>query len=325
MAGLERLTAGTFDKKPVLITGANGFIGSHLARRLVKDGASVSIFVRKNSNLFRIKDILSKLAVWNGDIRDYTSVKECIQRSGPMIIYHLAGMINVTRDVSLIDPMIDVNLKGTMNIVKAVIENRIKLESFVNTGSSEEYGDGAAPFNEEQREIPVSPYSASKVSATYFCQMLHKSLGFPSVTLRPFLTYGPGQSPDMFIPSLIKHCIDGKNFVMTKGDQTREFNYVDDIVDAYILAAEKPEAIGEIINIGNGREYQIKTVAEKIVGMMGDPIVLKIGALEKRAGEAKRFFCDNRHAKEILGWDPKVGLEEGLKKTIDWYSKKTNL
>lgn len=319
MEGLGLTMISSFTNKNVLITGANGFIGSHLARRLVKEGASVNIFVRENSNQFRIKDILSNLKVWYGDIRDYISVNECIQNSRPLIIFHLAAMRDVAREVGLIDLMIDINLKGTMNIVRAVIENRIKLESFVNTGSSEEYGNGTAPFSEEQREQPVSPYSASKVAATYFCQMIHKSMGFPSVTLRPFLTYGSEQDVDMFIPSLIQHCLEKKDFQMTSGDQTRDFVFVDDVVDAYMLAAATPNAIGNIFNIGSGIEYTIKEVAEMILDMTGAPIKLLLGSLQKRPGETSHFFCKNRRSEELLGWSPKTGLKEGVQKTIDWH------
>jgi nucleoside-diphosphate-sugar epimerase len=145
-------------------------------------------------------------------------------------------------------------------------------------------------------------------------------MGLPIVTLRPFLIYGPSQDTNMFIPSLIHHCLEGKDFPMTKGDQTREFNYVDDIVDAYLLAAFCPKAVGEIINIGNGIEYKIKDVAEIIVKMMGSPIKLLIGNLSKRPGEASHFFCSNEKAKRLLGWFPKFSLDEGLKKTIEWFT-----
>lgn len=227
----------------------------------------------------------------------------------------------MTRDAELIEPMIDTNIKGTINLLRGIIEEKIALECFINTGTSEEYGDGTAPFREDQREIPVSPYSASKVATAYFCQMLHKSMGLPIITLRPFLTYGPYQDTDMFIPSLIQHCLEGKDFPMTEGDQTREFNYVDDIVDAYLLAATNPNAIGEIINIGNGIEYSIRDVAEKIVNMMGNPIQLLIGTLPKRAGETNHFFCNNEKAQKLLGWSPQIGLDEGLERTINRYKK----
>lgn len=311
----------SFQDKPVLITGANGFIGSHLTRRLLEKGADVHIFVKKDSNQFRIQDIIKDITVWHGDIRDYSAICPCIKNSRPQIIFHLAAIRDIKRDIQLVDSMIDINIKSTMNLLKAVVEEKISLESFINSGSSEEYGDGNTPFLESQREVPVSPYSASKVAATHFCQMLHKTMGLPIVTLRPFLTYGPYQDIDMFIPSLISHCIERKDFPMTEGDQTREFNYIDDVVDAYLLAACSPHAAGEVINIGNGVEYRIRDVAEKIVRMMGNPIRLLVGALPKRPGEAKHFFSSNKKAKQILGWSPKISLEDGLERTIVCYKK----
>jgi UDP-glucose 4-epimerase len=305
--------------KAVLVTGSNGFIGSHLSRKLLEEGAEVHVFLKKDTNQFRIQDLISELTLWYGDLRDYQSICSCIRNSKPQIIFHLAALLNVNRTPELIEPMIDINIKGTLNFLRGVIEEKIDLESFINTGSSEEYGNGLVPFNENQREIPVSPYSASKVATTYFCQMLHKSMELPIVTLRPFLVYGPSQDTHMFIPSLIQHCLEGKDFPMTEGDQTREFNYIDDTVDAYIHAAVSRDAIGEVINIGNGIEYSIKDVAEKIVHIMGDPIRLLIGALPKRPGETKHFFCSNKKVKELLGWSSKISLEEGLARTINWY------
>ena len=307
--------------KRVFVTGATGFIGSHLARRLLKEGLEVHVLLRKNSSQFRIKDIIRNLIVWYGDLTDYPSIRSCIRDLRPQIVFHLATHRNVKRELELIDSMTDVNVKGTANLLKALIDEKIELGCFVNTGTCEEYGDSPAPFREDQREMPVSPYSASKVGATHLCQMIFKTMGLPVTTLRPFLTYGPYQDTDMFIPSLIHHCIERSDFPMTEGDQTREFNYVDDIVEGFILAATSRNAIGEIINIGNGVEYRVKDVAEKIVKMMDNPVRLLIGALPKRPGETSHFFCNNEKAKRILGWFPKVSLDEGLERTINWYTK----
>lgn len=305
--------------KVVLVTGASGFIGSHLTRRLLEEGAEVHVLLRKDTNLFRIQDIVNKLKVWYGDLSDYSAICPCIRNSRPQIVFHLAALRNVKREPELIEAMIDINIKGTLNLLRAAIKEKMTLECFVNTGSSEEYGNGPVPFDEDQREMPVSPYSASKVAATYFCQMIHKSMGLPIITLRPFLIYGPNQDTDMFIPSLIRHCIEARDFPMTDGNQTRDFNYIDDVVEAYLLAAGRPEAAGEVINIGNGIEYRVRDVAEKIVDIMGNPIKLLIGALSKRPGEAVHFFCNNEKARKLLEWTPKISLNDGLERTISWY------
>ncbi len=305
--------------KKVLVTGAFGFIGSHLSRSLLKEGAEVYALVRKESSQDRVKDIIEDIKVYFGDIRDYSAVSSCVKDSKPQIIFHLAALRDVRRDLELVNAVIDVNIKGLVNLVNAAVKGKISLECFINTGTCEEYGDLTVPFSEGRRESPVSPYSFSKVSATYFSQMVFKTEGLPMVTLRPFLTYGPFQDRDMFIPSLISHCLEGRDFKMTRGDQTREFNYVDDIVDAYLRAAVCKEAIGEVINIGNGIEYRIRSVAEKILDYMGRPVNLLIGKLDKRIGEPEHFFCRNDKAKRILNWLPKVSLDRGLQKTINWY------
>lgn len=307
------------DKKRILVTGINGFIGSHLAHRLLEEGAVVHGFILKDTSLVRINDIADELILHYGELSNYEDVHSCISNAKPQIIFHLAAARVVTRDFKLIDSMVKTNLSGTINMLRAVIDEKIALERFVNTGTCEEYGNGKTPFNEAQREIPVSPYSASKVGATYFCQMIHKTTGLPIVTIRPFLTYGEGQDFDLFIPSLINSCLVGKDFSMTAGDQTREFNYIDDVVEGFLLAGIKRKAIGEIINIGTGHEYRVRDVAKMIVKMANSRIKLKFNALPKRVGEADHFFCDNKKAKTILGWRPKVSLEEGLKKTIGWF------
>lgn len=305
--------------KIILVTGAAGFIGSHLTRRLLEEGAEVHILLRKDTDQFRIQDFLEDLTIWYGDLKDFQRICSCIRGSRPQIIFHLAALRNVKRDPELIEPMIDINIKGTLNLLRGVIKENITLEFFINTGSSEEYGNGPVPFSEDQKEIPVSPYSASKVATTYFCQMVYRSMGLPIVTLRPFIVYGPNQDTDMFIPSLIQHCLEGKDFPMTEGDQTREFTYIDDVIEAYLLTAQCPQAAGEVINIGNGIECTIRDVAEKIVRMMGNPIKLLAGALPKRQGETDHFFCNNEKARKLLGWSPKIDINEGLKRTIEWY------
>lgn len=311
--------------KRVLVTGATGFIGSHLVKRLLKEGVETHVLLRNDSHLFRIQDIIGSLTVWQGDIRDYRSICFCVKNSKPQIIFHLATLRNVERDLELVNPMIDINIKGTVNLLKAVIDEKIAIGCFVNTGTCEEYGDGAVPFYESQREIPVSPYSASKVAATYLCQMVFKTTGLPIITLRPFLTYGPYQDTGMLIPSIIHHCIAGVDFPMTEGNQTREFNYIDDVVEGYMLAATCKNAVGEIINIGSGVEYRVADVAEKIIKIINTPIKLLKGVLSKRPGEAVNFFCNNEKAKNLLNWEPITTLDEGLKKTIEWYRSNLDL
>ena len=301
----------------MLVTGAAGFIGSHLSRELVKKSAEVHLIDRPGISTTRIRDILDKVSVHYVDVTDYGSLRNSIREIKPQKIFHLAACVDATRDWNIIDKMINVTIKGTLNLLRSL--EGVSYDCFVNTGTSEEYGDNPAPFRESQVSNPVSPYSASKVSTTMFCQMLHKTMNLPIVTVRPFLTYGPGQESQMLIPSLIKSLLKGKSFKMTRGEQTREFIYVDDIIEGFILAGTTPEAIGEVMNLGSGVEYRIKDVAKMIASLIGSPVKLEIGALPYRPGETMHFYCSNEKAKKILGWRPNVPLEAGLKRTIDWY------
>jgi len=303
----------------MLVTGAAGFIGSHLSRELVRRNAEVFLIDKPGISTTRIKGILDKVSLHYVDVTDFGSLRNSISEIKPQKIFHLAACVDVTRDWNIVERMIDVNIKGTLNLLRSL--DGVNYDCFVNTGTSEEYGDNPVPFRENQVPNPVSPYSASKVSTTMFCQMLHKTMSLPIVTLRPFLTYGPGQESQMLIPSLIKSVLKGKSFKMTKGEQTREFNYIDDMVEGFILAGTTPEAIGEVINLGSGVEYRIKDVVRMIASLMGSPVKLEIGALPYRPGETMHFYCSNEKAKKMLEWRPDVPLEVGLKRTIDWYKE----
>jgi nucleoside-diphosphate-sugar epimerase len=302
----------------VLVTGATGFIGSHLTRRLVNLGANVSIITEKNPNPWRIKDIQNQIKIYECNIND-KKLKDCIEKIKPQKIYHLAAFVNPERILENLDEMIEVNVNGTINLIRS-LEN-IEYDCFIYTGTCEEYGKNKAPFTEDQIPHPVSPYSYSKVAATLFCKMYYELTKKPIIILRPFLTYGPTQDPKLLIPIVINKALHKEEIKMTKGEQTREFNYVEDIVEAYIKASTTKEAIGEIINIGNGIEYKIKDVVLKILKMMNNPIKPAIGVLPYREGEVMHFYSDNKKAKSLLNWKPKYSLEEGLKKTIEWYIK----
>jgi nucleoside-diphosphate-sugar epimerase len=297
----------------VLITGAGGFIGSHLTRRLVNEGADVHAFA---NSTWRISDILEKVRCLSVDLSDMDKVTEALSDIKPEVVFHLAAKTNVERSEALSEAMVKSNIAGTLNLLDAL---KGDYRCFVNTGTCEEYGNGPVPFKEDQMPIPVSPYSASKAAVTFFCQMYHRSFGWPIVTLRPFLTYGPSQGTHMLIPHVIESCIKNRDFSMTKGEQTREFNYVDDIVDGFLRAGSERRAIGEIINLGNGKEVKVLDVVTMIVRMIGNPVNPGIGQLPYRPGETMHFYCDSSKAKRLLGWEPKTDIENGLRKTIEWY------
>ena len=309
--------AGELKHIKVLVTGATGFIGSHLTRRLVLEGAKVSIISRPGANTFRIDDILDKIRIYHLDLIDYDLVEQAVKDIRPQKVFHLAGHTNVERGFYTVNDSIQ-DIQYTVNLLRSLQD--IGYDCFIYTGTCEEYGNNPVPFKEDQRLNPVSPYSASKAATTLYCQMFYKTLGCSIVILRPFLAYGPYQNPSRFISNIILSALEKKELKMTGGEQTREFNYVSDIVDGFIKASITKKAIGEIINIGNGIEYTLKEVVEKITSIIGNPVKVSYGALPYRPGETWHFYCDNTKAKRLLNWEPKIDLDTGLKRTIDWHT-----
>ena len=294
--------------KSVLVTGASGFIGFHLTRFL-SNKASVTVVVRHRP----ILDFPDNVSVVEADLTDQDKTQSVVYSADPDIIFHLAAFTDVGRGVENVTAALD-NIKMTVNLLAA----SGSVKRFVNIGTCEEYGLNPAPFREDMAPIPVSPYSASKTSSLLFGEVFRRNYGVPVVSLRPFLTYGPYQRTNRFVSSLIVSCIEGRDFEMSGGKQKRELNYVDDIVDGFVRAAEK-NVVGETINIGNGIPYSVRDIAEKIRELSHSSIDLGLGKLPYRENEIWELFCDNTKARKLLGWRPKTSLEDGLTQTIEWY------
>lgn len=308
-----------FKNLNVLVTGATGFIGSNLVRTLVQKGAKVSILKRPKSSIWRLKDIITRIEILEADLRDKRHLQIALRKKDFRVIFHLAACVKREPSVSLIKENLETNIWGTINLIDCM--NRLDIKSFVNTGTCDEYGDNPVPFHEKQRENPLSPYAASKVAASHYCQMIARTTGFPIITLRPFLTYGPFQTGDMLIPNVVASCLKSLPIQVTKGQQTREFHYISDIVDGFLLAATNKKAIGEIIDLGTGKEHTVKEVVEMIVKLTDYRLKWRLGDLPYRENEMFRFYCGGEKAKRLLKWQPKISLKDGLKKTIEWRKK----
>jgi nucleoside-diphosphate-sugar epimerase len=303
----------------VLITGATGFIGSHLAERLLAEEAEVTLAVEPGVSKANIASILDKVRVHEVDLRDDQAVRQLVRECQPRKVYHLAA-VGVTEPG--VDPRsaVQVNVIGTLNLLEALRERNC--DCFVNTGTCYEYGHNTPPMHEDQMVDPINAYAASKSAAWLFCNMYHRTRSFPAVTVRPFTIYGPRQSPRALIPQTILSALRGEDFEMTGGKQTRDFTYVEDVVEGYLRASLSEEAIGQTINLGAGEEHAIKDVVLKVLELMGKPVKPLIGALPYRPREIWRLYADSSKARELLGWQPQISLEEGLRKTIAWYSEK---
>jgi nucleoside-diphosphate-sugar epimerase len=235
----------------------------------------------------------------------------------PQVIFHMAAFTHVGKSWTRVDECIQTNVQGTVSLLEALHD--VGYERFINFGTSEIYGDIPAPFREDAIVNPISPYAVSKYGAERFCRMFHRSYGWPLVMLRPFNAYGPGQTPDRVIPEIIARAVRGDELAMTQGRQTREFNYVTDLVDGFVRAAVKPGIEGEVINVGCGEDVSMRDLATTILDLMGNPITPKFGALPERPAEIMEMRCDNTKARTLLDWEPKHTLAEGLAKTIEWY------
>ncbi len=316
--------AGTSDLtgRTVLVTGATGFVGSHVTRALVRAGARVHVLVRPTSPRWRLADLADHVQVQQGDVTDALSVRECYRASKPYVVIHLAGDTacrNFDGQWRGIERSVAVNLQGTLGMLRGAFEAEAPPAVFVRSGGLEEYGDCATPYDEQQREQPVSPYSASQVAATHYAQMLQRNAPFTIVTLRPALAYGPAQSPAFLIPALIRSCLEGKDFEMTTGDQRRDLLYVEDLADAFVRTAARPALRGAVLNVASGEEHAIRDVADRIVRLTGASIHLRAGARSARPGDLQHLVGGTDRARRMLGWQASVPLDEGLARTVAWY------
>ena len=304
----------------VLVTGAAGFIGSHVVGRLVDAGAEVHALTSTVSAVYptRLVRLRDAITLHEGNLIDRSAMDVVAARVRPTHVLHLGAFTHVGKSWQRVDECVQANVQGTVNLLQAL--EPLGYERFVYTGTSEIYGDIPTPFRESDPVNPISPYSVSKYAGERFCRMFHEGRRWPVVMLRPFNAAGPAQTADRVIPEIIIRALRGEELKMTEGRQTREFNFVEDLADGFVRAAFTPGVEGEVINLGCGASISMRDLAIKVLGLMGDPIVPQFGALPERPTEIWRMECDNTKARERLGWTPTHSLEDGLSKTITWYA-----
>jgi nucleoside-diphosphate-sugar epimerase len=303
----------------VLVTGASGFIGSHVTRALVGHGADVHTLTSAVSSVYptRLVDLRDRVTMHEGSLSDRSAMDVLVDRARPEIVLHLGAYTHVGKSWSRVDECIQTNIQGTVNLLQALAGSGYR--RFVYTGTSEIYGDIDVPFREDARVNPVSPYSVSKYAGERYCRMFHQAYGWPIVMLRPFNAYGPYQSPDRVIPEIIVRALTGRELRMTQGRQTREFNFVEDLAHGFVLAGTVEGIDGEVINLGCGEEVSMREVATTILDVMGNPITPQFGALPDRPTEIWRMYSDSSRARALLGYEPAHSLRDGLARTIEWY------
>jgi UDP-glucose 4-epimerase len=302
--------------KRVMVTGANGFLGAHLVKRLLSEGATVDAVVRAAVEpSSAIHGLGPEVTSHQVDLTDRAAVGRLVERAVPELVIHCAALTHVGQSFDRVDENIRTNIGGTVNLLHA-LDGRY--QRFVYVGSSDVYGDVPTPFREDGPVSPVSPYAVSKYAAERFCRMYHQAYGWPIVCLRPFNAFGPHQTTDRIIPSLILAALAGKDLDMTEGRQTREFMYVDDVVEAFVRALWTPGIEGEVINVSGGQEVSIRELAITVLTLLGNPVQPLFGALDYRPNEIWRMYGDTTKVRALLGWTPTTSLVDGLSATIEW-------
>ncbi|MFN0118600.1 MAG: NAD-dependent epimerase/dehydratase family protein [Elusimicrobiota bacterium] len=296
----------------ILVTGGTGFIGSHLVQKLLDMGNDVVVVSHGTRKL----PSSSRLEVLTFDLRNQDDCVKNLRGFKFHKIFNLSGYIDHTPFLKGGDQVLSQHFQAVQNIVKSC--DRSELKSFVQIGSSDEYGNAIAPQKELDRELPISPYSVGKVAASHFLQMLHRTEAYPAVVVRLFLVYGPGQDQKRFLPQIIKGCLANSSFPSSEGKQLRDFCYIDDIVNGLITSSDTEAAKGEILNLASGIAISIREVVENVMRQThgGNP---QWGKIPYRSGENMGLYADISKVKRILNWVPSISLDEGIKKTIEFY------
>ena len=322
-------------EKKILVTGADGFIGSHLTEELVRRGCNVKAFVLYNSfNSWGWLDntepeLKNKIEIFSGDIRDPFGVKEAMK--GCDVVMHLAALIAIPYSYHSPATYVDTNIKGTLNVVQAAKE--LGVQKVIQTSTSEVYGTAKfVPITEEHPLQGQSPYSATKIGADQIAMSFYQAFDTPVATIRPFNTYGPRQSARAVIPTIITQIAKGKRKIhLGSLHPTRDFNYVLDTVRGFIAVAESEKSTGEVINIGSNFEVTIGETVNLIAEIMNVKIDIETDdqRLRPEKSEVERLWADNAKAKKLTGWEPEYGGREGfikgLQKTVEWFTDTNNL
>ena len=312
----------------VLVTGADGFIGSHLTEALLAEGCEVRALAQYNSfnNWGWLEEVHHKgLEVVTGDVRDPNFCREIVK--GVDTVFHLAALIAIPYSYVAPDSYIDTNVKGTLNICQAVKDEGVG--RLLVTSTSEVYGTAKyVPIDEKHPKQPQSPYSASKIGADAIALSFHNAFDLPVTVVRPFNTYGPRQSARAIIPTIITQIASGAKVIKVRDlTPTRDFNFVADTAAGFIALAKSSDTIGKEINIATGREVSMAYTLQTIADLMGVDVkwVTDPQRLRPSGSEVFRLLGDNSLITSLTGWHPQYTLEEGLKKTIEWFTDSKNL
>ncbi len=320
------------NNKKILVTGADGFIGSHLSEMLVRQGYSVKAFCCYNSfghkGWLDHSDVKGNIEFVLGDVRDNNFVSTAIK--GVDIVFHLASLIAIPYSYHAPESYIETNITGTLNVMQACLNHGVS--QVVHTSTSEVYGTAQyVPIDEKHPQVGQSPYSASKIGADQIATSFHRSFGLPVSIIRPFNTYGPRQSARAVIPTIITQVLTGKKEIFLGNlDSTRDFNFCLDTAAGMVSCIDRQESFGEVINLGSNFEITIRDTALMIADIIGNKVEIKVDQerLRPENSEVERLWASNDKAKQTIGWQPQYagleGLRQGLIETVEWFKANQN-
>ncbi len=308
-------------KERFFVTGAGGFIGACLIRRLIHERADVSIILKPNSNTWRVKEVLNKVRVFKGDLADIASVFQAVKAVKPTVIYHLAahGAYPFQKDA---EKIIKTNVLGTWNLLKACDDIDYKI--FVNTGSSSEYGAKKHPMKETDVLEPNSYYAVAKSAQTLLCQHVARSQKRPICTFRLFSVYGYYEESTRLVPTLIRSCLTGQDLNMVSPKTARDFIFIEDVLNAYLRLERLKKASGEIFNIGTGRQTALKEIVGIALDVTGAKVKVSWGKMPPRIWDTDLWVADMKKTNRFLSWKAKASFKNGFTKTVEWFQQNRN-
>ena len=302
--------------RPVLVTGAGGFIGSNLVRCLLEEGARVHAVARPGGDLDRLRPLLPRLHLHRVDVRDAGGLHDAAQAARPDVCFHLAAA-GVLRRNARPDELAEVNAGGTSALLAALAP--LRWSRFVHVGGSSEYGPHDRPLCESDEPTPATPYGASKAAATRVARRFAREHARPVVVLRPFSVYGPGEAASRLVPRAIAAAFDRTELPLTAPGYRRDLVHVDDVVEACLLAATRPIAPGDVINLGTGAQWTNEETVAAVAHACGRPIATRPGAYPAHASDTACWVADTAKAERLLGWRARLPLLEGLRRTVAWW------
>jgi NAD dependent epimerase/dehydratase len=318
-----------FSDSTVLVTGAGGFIGSHLCELCLQEGAAVRAFVHYNSRndwgmLEHIdRDALRSIEVISGDLRDSDAVRKAAK--GCDLVMHLGALIGIPYSYANPSDVVNTNVLGTLNVLRAGLDCGVR--RVVQTSTSEVYGTAKyVPMDEDHALNPQSPYAATKIAGDMLARSYHHAFGLPVTVVRPFNAYGPRQSPRAVIPAIIVQALRSEVVSLGNPAPRRDFTYVTDTARGFVAAAATPEANGQVVQLGSGTEIAIGDIVGIVGKILGKELRIQQDTRRVRPGtsEVQRLFASNRRAGELIGWRPEISLEAGLHKTIEWFRERAD-